>query len=342
MDKFTDLPGEAPRRTEERMNSKSRLGIFPAGVLVVVLAACGGGGGSPTPTEEPTPAVSLSPSAEPSEAATPTATPNSGEATLDGPETIEAGADFEVAWTGPDNTGDYIAIIPADATEWTNADDYFNANSGSPGDLTAPTTPGAYELAYFDGSSEEIVARAPIEVTPFSGDLLAPDEVAGGTVFSVAWNGPDGSGDYVTIQEVGAGAWSGEDYFNTSTGSPGDLVAPIKAGSYEIRYVSGTGAVVQATRPITVLELEATIDGPDTVSDGAQFDVAWTGPDAPGDYITIVPVGAEPRTYLSYFGTSVGSPGTLTAPDDAGEYELWYVTATQYGIFARTPITVTP
>ena len=261
---------------------------------------------------------------------------------MDGPDSVEAGADFEVAWTGPDNAGDYIAIVPVNATEWTNTDDYFSTSSGSPGDLTAPTTPGAYELAYFDGSSEEIVARASIEVTAFSGDLLAPDEVAGGTVFSVAWNGPDGSGDYITIQEVGAGAWNGEDYFDTSTGTPGDLVAPIKAGSYEIRYVSGTGAVIQATRPITVLELVATIDAPDEVSDGDQFDVAWTGPDGPGDYITIVPVGAEPRTYLSYFGTSVGSPGTLTAPDDPGEYELWYVTATQYGIFARTPITVTP
>jgi Ca-activated chloride channel homolog len=324
------------------MNASSRFGLVLAAVLLLVLAACGGGGASPSPSDEATAEATPSPSAEPSEEATPSPTPNSGEATFDAPATVEAGADFEVAWTGPDNSGDYIAIVPADATEWTNSDDYFNTNGGSPGDLTAPTSPGAYELAYFDGASEEIVARAPITVTPFSGDLLAPDEVAGGTVFSVAWNGPDGSGDYVTIQEVGAGNWSGEDYFDTSTGSPGELVAPIKAGSYEIRYVSGTGAVVQATRPISVLELEATIDGPDEVSDGDQFEVAWTGPDGPGDYITIVPVGAEPRTYLSYFGTSVGSPGTLTAPEDPGEYELWYVTGTEYGIFARTPITVTP
>ncbi len=324
------------------MNAQSRAGLVLAAVLVLVLAACGGGGASPTPTAEPTPESTPSASAAPSEEATPTATPNSGEATFDGPTEIEAGADFEVAWTGPDNQGDYIAIVPVNATEWTNSDDYFNTNAGSPGGLTAPTTPGSYELAYFDGASEEIVARTPIEVTPFSGDLLAPDEVAGGTVFSVAWNGPNGSGDYITVMEVGAGNWNGEDYFNTSTGSPGDLVAPIKAGSYEIRYVSGTGAVVQATLPITVLELEATIDGPDEVAAGEQFDVEWTGPDGPGDYITIVPEGAEPRTYLSYFGTSVGSPGTLTAPEDPGEYELWYVTATQYGIFARTPITVTP
>ncbi len=320
-----------------------RPGVILATVLVVVLAACGGGSASATPTAEPTPEATASPTAEPSEAAaTPTPTPNSGEATFDAPATVEAGADFDVAWSGPDNTGDYIAIIPVDATEWTNTDDYFNTNNGSPSVLKAPTTPGPYELAYFDGATEEILARSPIEVTPFSGDLLAPDEVAGGTVFSVAWNGPDGSGDYITIQEVGAGHWSGEDYFNTNTGTPGDLVAPIKAGSYEIRYVSGTGAVIQATRPITVLALEATLDGPEEVGAGDQFDVEWTGPDGPGDYLTIVPEGAAAREYLSYFGTSVGSPGTLTAPEEPGEYELWYVTGTEYGIFARTPITVTP
>lgn len=318
-----------------------RAGLILVTILLVVLSACSGGSGAtPTPTASPTAEATATP--EPSIEATPSPTPNSDEATLDAPSEVEAGADIQVAWTGPDNQGDYIAIVPEGATEWTFTDDYFNTNSGSPGTLKAPTTPGTYELVYADGATDEFVARALIEVTPFSGDLLAPDEVAGGTLFSVAWNGPDGSGDYITIMEVGAGNWNGEDYFSTSSGSPGDLVAPIKSGSYEIRYISGTGAVVQATRPITVLEVVATIDGPAEVAAGEQFDVEWTGPDGPGDYITIVPEGAAAREYLSYFGTSIGSPGTLTAPEEPGEYELWYVTATEYGIFARTAITVTP
>ena len=324
------------------MSRQFRAGLILVTILLVVLSACGGGSGAtPSPTASPTPEASAT---EPSATAepTPSPTPNSDEATLDGPSEVEAGADFEVAWTGPDNQGDYIAIVPLAATEWTFSDDYFNTINGSPSSLKAPTTPGTYELVYVDGATEAFVARALIEVTPFSGDLLAPDEVAGGTVFSVAWNGPDGSGDYITIMEVDAGNWSGEDYFNTTSGTPGELVAPIKAGSYEIRYVSGTGAVIQATRPISVLEVEATIDGPASVGAGDQFEVEWTGPDGPGDYITIVPEGAPANSYLSYFGTSVGSPGTLTAPQEPGEYELWYVTATEYGIFARTSITVTP
>lgn len=306
---------------------------------IVILSACGSAT-EPTSTASPTPeAASADPAtAEP----TPSPTPNNDEATLSAPDELEAGAAFDVAWTGPNSQGDYIAIVPADATGWTETDDYFNTNSGSPSSLTAPLAPGPYEVVYFDGASEAAVTRVPIEVTAFAGDLLAPEEVPAGAVFAVAWNGPNGPGDYVTIQAVGAGAWTDEDYFSTSSGSPGELVAPITSGQYEIRYVSGTGGAVQATRPITVLALEASISAPDQVTAGETFDVEWTGPDGPGDYVTIVPLGAEPRTYLSYFGTSSGSPGTLTAPDEPGDYELWYVTAAEYGIFARTAIEVRP
>ena len=43
--------------------------------------------------------------------------------------------------------------------------------------------------------------------------------------------------------------------------------------------------------------------------------VAWTGPNAPTDYVTIVPAGASAWTDESFFYTSAGSPGTLVAPD---------------------------
>jgi Ca-activated chloride channel family protein len=323
------------------VSRQSRSGFILAALLILGVVACSGGGTSPTPSPSPTPAESDG--AEPSVAeATPTPTPNSGEATLDGPQTVESGAEFEVAWTGPANDGDYITIVAAGATEWTN-EDYFYTNAGSPGELTAPTADGEYLLWYVAGADDAVLAEAAITVTPFSGDLLAPDEVAAGATFEVAWNGPDGAGDYVTIIEATKDAWTNESYFYTGLGSPGELVAPNKSGAYEIRYIAGDGTV-QATRPITVLELEATVDGPDEVAVNAQFEVEWTGPNGPGDYVTIVPAGSEPNpgTYGSYFYTNAGNPGTITAPSEPGEYELWYVTGRIYGVYARDPITVTP
>jgi len=96
-----------------------------------------------------------------------------------------------------------------------------------------------------------------------------------------------------------------------------------------------------ARRPITVTAATATLDAPKSVAHGASFQVTWTGPDGPGDYVTIVPVGAAQGTYLEYFYTYVGSPGTLKAPDQAGDYEVWYVTGQQEVVLQRFPIKVT-
>jgi Ca-activated chloride channel family protein len=162
-------------------------------------------------------------------------------------------------------------------------------------------------------------------VTPFQGALLGPDEVMANTEFEVAWNGPNGSGDFVTITKADAAQGSYLSYFYTTAGSPGTLLAPLDPGAYELRYVLGQDNSIQARRPITVIAAVVTLDAPDEVARGAAFQVTWTGPDASGDYITIVPAGSAPGTYLSYAYTYVGNPGELTAPDSAGNYEIWYV-----------------
>lgn len=325
------------------MSRQVRAGFVLATLLLLVVTACSGGGGS-SPTASPSPTPAQSESAAPSvPEPTPTATPRSGDATLEAPAEVEAGSEFEVAWTGPDNRGDYVTIVPEGATEWTGGDDYFDTANGSPGELTAPTSPGGYELWYVSGADDEILARVPIAVTPFTGDLLAPEEVPAGTEFEIAWNGPNASGDYVTIVPAGATQWTGGDpYFYTSVGNPGKLYAPMKGGAYEIWYVAGVDDAVQARIPITVLPLEITLEAPDEVRVGAQFQVTWTGPNGHRDYITIVPAGSAEGAYLSYAYTDAGNPVTLTAPDEAGEYEIWYASDRVPGIFGRLPITVTP
>ena len=98
--------------------------------------------------------------------------------------------------------------------------------------------------------------------------------------------------------------------------------------------------VIQLRRPITVTATSATLDGPDEVLRGATFEVAWTGPNGPSDYVTIVPLGSPEGTYLSYANTNAGSPASLTAPADGGNFELWYVVGQDRTILARVPIMV--
>lgn len=320
-------------------------GAVPVAACLVVVA-CGGGAApaSVTPSAAPaTPSAgpSTSPSIPPSTA--PSASAPAGpaaDATLNAPQEIEAGKTFEVAWTGPNAKGDYITIVVAGTAKWTD-EPYFYTTTGSTGKLTAPSKDGAYALWYVSGVDDAILARRAIRVTPFQGSLLGPDSVQAGSVFEVAWNGPDGPGDYVTIVVQGAAKWTDESYFYTNAGSPSKLVAPIETGAHELWYVIGHDSTVQARRPITVTPYVVTLKAPAQVARGATFEVTWTGPDGPSDYLTIVPAGSAPGTYASYAYTAAGSPSKLTAPTTAGAYEIWYASdRVKKLVFKSIPITV--
>jgi Ca-activated chloride channel family protein len=244
-----------------------------------------------------------------------------------------------VSWTGPNEVNDYVTIVAAGATKWTN-EPYFYTRSGTPGTLPAPIVAGDYELWYVNGADGVPAARQPITVTAFAGTLEAPAQVAAGSPFEVAWTGPNGPSDYVTIVAVGATRWTNEHYFYTANGSPGELIAPIKTGAHEVWYVTGQDPTPQVRRPITVTPFEITLEAPATVSAGADFQVTWTGPNGPSDYITIVPAGSPAGTYLDYAYTASGSTVTLTAPVQAGNYEVWYASDRVAGIFASIPIVV--
>lgn len=290
---------------------------------------------SPSPTAAPSPSPTVAPVVTPT--ASPTAAPT-GPVTLDAPDEISAGLPFQVTWTGPDAEGDFITLVAAGAERWTN-EQYFYTTEGSPGDLVAPTTTGDYELWYVKGADDSVTARRPITVTDFVGTLSAADSVTAGTIFEVEWTGPNAPGDYVTIVAEGTERWSNEDYFYTTEGTPAELIAPVKTGSYELWYVTGTDAIM-LRRPIAVTAFTVTLDAPDSVDGGAQFEVSWTGPDGPQDYITIVAAGSAPGTYGSYAYTSTGNPVTLTAPETAGPYEIRYQSDREDGVFGSIPIVV--
>ena len=296
--------------------------------LVTLVAAAGCGSAAPSPAASsaaPTSPPSSPPQTGSAEPSADTSTPPwFGEPSVSGPATVNAGTRFDVEWTGPLANDDYVTIVAAGTTTW-NGESYFDVTAGSPAQLTAPLAPGAYELWYVNGADSTPTARSPITVLQASATIDAPDEVEAGTSFEVSWTGPNGPGDYVTILATGTARWTNESYFPTSSGSTGTLTAPLRAGPHEIRYVSGQGEATVVAVPITVTPTSATLDAPDQVPAGVAFDVTWTGPNGPGDYITIVATGAPPGAYLSYANTSNGSPARLTAPAAPGAYELRYV-----------------
>ena len=66
------------------------------------------------------------------------------------------------------------------------------------------------------------------------------------------------------------------------------LKAPVKPGEYEIRLLGAdTPYPTLASRPIRIDEVKATLEGPDRVDAGTKFQVKWSGPDNPRDYVAI-------------------------------------------------------
>src|SRR6185436_1172506 len=160
---------------------------------------------------------------------------------------------------------------------------------------------------------------------------------AGGHV-EVTVTGSKNPRDFVTIVEKGAreGSYGGYEYVT----KPGayQLVAPPKAGEYEIRLCAADSPYpTLARRPLRIDAVEATVDAPGQVAAGAKFSVKWTGPNNDRDYIAI---GNAARPYIGYEYTKAGSPVQLTAPDEPGQYEVRYFLGAGDVLIGKKPIVV--
>jgi len=257
------------------------------------------------------------------------------------PSEVVAGSDVRVAWQGPDNPGDFLTLVPAGAPEGTWEAYEYTAH-GNPASMRAPEQPGEYEVRYVTGQSAATLASARLVVTAATATVSAPAEVPAGSLFEVAWTGPDNSGDYITVVPAGAPEGTWEEYEYTAHGNPAVMRAPGEPGRYEVRYATGAENRTLARATVTVTAVSATVSAPRSVPAGAEVEVAWTGPDNPGDFITIVPAGAEEGTWETYAYTTEGDPVHLRLSDRPGEYEVRYVAGVDYSTLARAPLTAEP
>ena len=269
---------------------------------------------------------------------------------LDAPDEVSAGTPFEVAWGGPDADGDYVTVVPVGTRDGMREGMWAGTRDGSPVTLVAPPVPGAYEVRYVLRREHRTLAHVPITVGPPDASLEVDAEVGAGGPFEVAWQGPDNEGDYVTIVPAGVSRDAAFDIMwsrvSTADGSPVTLSAPPEPGAYEVRYVLGQGRRLLVSEPVSVVAAGAVIDAPTEVAAGEAFEVGWTGPDNEGDYVTIVPAGVSRDAAFdimwSRVSTGDGSPVTLQAPPEPGEYEVRYVLGQGRRMLESLPITVMP
>ncbi len=252
-------------------------------------------------------------------------------ASVTGPETAMAGAEFTVDWTGPDTNTDYITITEKDAPDRAYKN-YAYTRNGSPAKLTAPLEPGDYEIRYAQqgvtgqvgASGYRVLASAPISVTAAGATLTGPESAAAGRTISIPWTGPKQNRDYITIVKPDAPDQAYNDYAYTRNGSPAEIKTPLEPGAYEVRYVQDSKKVLTRT-PITITAPEITMDAPSTATAGQTISIAWTGPVERSDFITVTPPDFAENRYTDYAYTRNGNPAEVTVPSEPGTYEVRFV-----------------
>jgi hypothetical protein len=261
-------------------------------------------------------------------------------ATVKAPTPVAAGGNIDIAWTGPNNGRDYVGIgeTTAGGRPYLN---YEYTSRGSPVKLRVPDAAGTYEIRYFLGEGDRIIARQTLTVTAVTAALTVPAQAAAGTKFKLSWTGPNNPGDFITIVKADAPEKSFQRYEYTKKGNTLEFTAPDQGGQYEARYLMANSYQTLARAPLMVGAASATLKAPGQVAAGSKFQVSWTGPDNAGDFVTLVKAGTPEKTFDRYEYTKRGATLTFTAPDVVGQYEVRYATGQQYLTLARATVTVT-
>jgi Ca-activated chloride channel family protein len=120
------------------------------------------------------------------------------------------------------------------------------------------------------------------------------------------------------------------------------VLVPIDPGEDELRYMTGQGDKVLARRALRVVAARITLAPPAEAEAGSPVLVLWTGPDYPGDYITIVEKSKPDGQYGNFVNSRQGSPAKILAPKETGEAEVRYMSGQDGKVLARHPITIVP
>ncbi|MEM1178692.1 MAG: VWA domain-containing protein [Acidobacteriota bacterium] len=264
-------------------------------------------------------------------------------ATFEMPSSAEVGTTLTVHWTGPGNPRDFISIDPGDASERTYGK-YAYTKEGSPIELPVPGVAGAYKVRYHLGvSGYPVIGSAPLEVKSVSASLEFDAAVAAGNILDIHWQGPANPKDFISIDPAGAVDRTYGKYRYVKEGNPVQIAVPDEPGTYLVRYhLHSSGYPVIASREVRVGDVTATVSVAGPVVAGEPFEVEWTGPDNPLDFITIVAEGTKERIYGRYAYTRRGSPLRVLAPEEAGPHEVRYLTGQVYKTLASVPVEVVP
>lgn len=257
---------------------------------------------------------------------------------LKAPAEAVAGATISVNWTGPNYERDFLTIVPKGTKDGVY-EQWSYTRKGNPLDVVATQTPGDAEIRYMNEQGNVVLARQPIKITAGAISLKSEAEVFAGAGVKIDWTGPNNKGDFITIVPKSEKDGVYQKWAYTNKGSPLEVIATRTLGAAEIRYMNENGNKVLARAPITITEPVITLKAAAQGISGEKIAIEWTGPNAPGDFITIVPKESKDGKYEAYAYTKAGSPASVTACA-AGPAEIRYMNENGNIVLARIPFTV--
>ncbi len=196
-------------------------------------------------------------------------------------------------------------------------------------------------LAEFIYPAEEQVIYLKLERDVPLTTIRVPPSVPAGAEFNVGWSGPRGKTDAVAIVETNKDFESHVGQSDLGVDNQVSLIAPKKAGEYEVIYVFDAygKSRVDARVSILVTPSSVTLEPVGKIMAGKKFSVIWQGPGAEGDMIAIGPRTQGTDDYSSLTWLNENNQVTLDAPSTAGEYELRYFNQ-NYELFVAVPVVV--
>jgi methionine-rich copper-binding protein CopC len=172
--------------------------------------------------------------------------------------------------------------------------------------------------------------------------LSAPAQANADSPLTITLDGVDNPRDFVTIVSASAAEGHYDTYAYTSNGNSVELFAPLEPGDYEIRWLAAESPyATRARHTLKVVAVSASVTAPASAAIASTISIEWQGPNHPRDFITMVPAGSAEGSYDAYTYTSKGSPLTLTAPTQPGNYEIRYLSGRGYKTLGRTAIAIT-
>ena len=268
------------------------------------------------------------------------------------PDSLEGGQVIHVEWVGPGGRYDAIHLFDPAAANGAGKllhrknlrnDDFDNRKVSLPG----PTKAGIYELRYWNGDNKTILATRDLEITEAVVTLDAPGQIGQAGTIAVTWQGPGARYDAVRLFDPSARGGEGRkvrekrlrnDDFENRRAS---LAAPAKPGDYELQYWNGDNKTILATRPITVVAVEVTLDAPDAAAAGQPLAVNWAGPGARYDEVRIVDAAGKRQASKRLRNDRFDDrQATVKAPKAPGQYELQYWNGENKAVLATRPLTV--